>query len=337
MVSEVIGITTVTIHYDRPGVKGREGKIYGTNVVPYGFNDLGFGSSKQAPWRAGANENTTIEFSTDVKIEGKQLPSGKYGFFIAMGPDEATIIFSKNYHSWGSFYYDPNDDALRVKVKPVRLDQSVEWLRYDFTDQSDSTATVALSWEKLKIPFRVEVDYVNTQIQSFRNELRYSQGLAPEAWVQAAQFCVDHDTNLAEALAWAENAINGAVVGQKTFVTLSAKAAVLEKLGRQVEADDIMKEALPLGDLLQIHLYGRQLIARGKKEKALKIFKMNDQRHPNELIPLVGLARGYSAVGDFATALKYAKMALPLSGRPGGQRAVVEAMISQLEAGKDCN
>src|SRR3954470_11970461 len=118
-VGERIGITDVTINYDRPGVKGREGKIYGTPVVHNGFEDLGFGSSKAAPWRAGANENTTIEFSTDVKIEGKELAAGKYGFFVAYAPTECTVIFSKNSTSWGSFYYDDKEDALRVSVKPI--------------------------------------------------------------------------------------------------------------------------------------------------------------------------------------------------------------------------
>src|ERR1700760_3043403 len=110
-VGERIGITDVTIHYDRPGVKGREGKIWGTLIQP-GFNDLGFGSSKAAPWRAGANENTTIEFSTDVKIEGQPLPAGKYGLFIAYDPNESTIIFSKNNSSWGSFSYKADGDVL---------------------------------------------------------------------------------------------------------------------------------------------------------------------------------------------------------------------------------
>src|SRR3954466_14974134 len=104
-VSERIGLTDVTIHYDRPGVKGREGKIWG-QLIPAGFIDQGFGSSKAAPWRAGANENTTIEFSNDVKVEGQPLKAGRYGFFIAYDSASPTLIFSKNSTSWGSFYYD---------------------------------------------------------------------------------------------------------------------------------------------------------------------------------------------------------------------------------------
>src|SRR6188472_587328 len=104
-VSEEIGITKVSIEYSRPGLKGREGKIWG-GLVHYGFADLHYGTSKAAPWRAGANENTTIEFSSDVAVEDKPLPAGKYGFFIAMGADKATLVFSKFSTAWGSFYYD---------------------------------------------------------------------------------------------------------------------------------------------------------------------------------------------------------------------------------------
>lgn len=94
-VSEQIGITDVKINYDRPAVKGREGKIWG-NLVLYGFTDLHYGTSKAVPWRAGANENTTIEFTTDVNIEGKFLSAGKYVFFIAMNEEKAVLIFSKD-------------------------------------------------------------------------------------------------------------------------------------------------------------------------------------------------------------------------------------------------
>src|SRR5689334_21986858 len=166
IIGERIGLTDVTIHYDKPGVKGREGKIWG-QLIPVGFNDPGFGSSKSSPWRAGSNENTTIEFSTPVKIEGQNLPAGRYGFFIAYDPNECTIIFSTNSTSWGHYFYNANEDALRVKVKPQALDKSVEWLKYDFSNETENSAVISLQWEKLAIPFKVEVDYINEQLQSF--------------------------------------------------------------------------------------------------------------------------------------------------------------------------
>ncbi len=206
-VSEIIGITKVSINYDRPGVKGREGKVWG-GLVPYGYNDLGFGTSKAAPWRAGANENTTFEFSTDVKIEGKDLAAGKYAFFIALTEGgDATLIFSKNATSWGSFFYKPEEDALRVVVKTEKATESVEWLTYSFLNQTDNGATVALTWEKLKIPFKIEVDLVKTQVASFRKELRNDVGFQWQSWVQAANFCVTNNTNLEEALTWAEGCL----------------------------------------------------------------------------------------------------------------------------------
>ena len=110
-----IGITNVTISYSRPSVKGRE--IWG-QLVPYGMNNLGFGSAKESPWRAGADENTVIKFSDDVTIEGQALKAGKYGFHIIVNPDDtATLIFSNNHTSWGSFFYTPKEDALRVNIK----------------------------------------------------------------------------------------------------------------------------------------------------------------------------------------------------------------------------
>src|SRR5664279_3370327 len=214
-VSERIGITDVTIRYDRPGVKGREGKIW-NNLVHTGFTDLGFGTSKAAPWRGGANENTTITFGTDVMVEGKALPAGTYGFFVAMGNGDATLIFSNNSTSWGSFFYDPKEDALRVTVKTEPLQESVEWLKYEFMNETDNSAVVALMWEKLKIPFKVEVDYPKTQLAMFRNELRSSKGFNLDAWVQASKFAADNN-DFEDADQWSDYSINGVFVGQKNF------------------------------------------------------------------------------------------------------------------------
>ena len=334
-VSERIGVTDVTIHYDRPGVKGREGKIWG-QLVHVGYSDLGFGSSKAAPWRAGANECTTIEFSTAVKIEGRELAAGKYGFFIAYDPNECTLIFSKNNTAWGSFFYKETEDALRVKVKPVALDRSIEWLKYEFMNETENSATIALEWEKLMIPFKVEVDYVNTQLESFRKELQGDKGFTWQGWDQAAQWCLQHNVNLEEALKWTDSSINDAFVGEKNFQSLSTRAQVLAKLGRGAEAEAVMKEAMPIGNMQQVHQYGRQLLQLKKSKEALEVFKLNAAKNPNQFTTLMGLARGYSANGDYKNALKNAKLALALA--PNAQnKTFVEGAIKKLEEGKDIN
>jgi len=336
-VGERIGITDVTIHYDRPGVKGREGKIWG-QLVHTGFADLGFGTSKASPWRAGSNENTTIEFSTDVIVEGKPLAAGKYGFFIAYDPNECTLIFSKNHSSWGSYFYNPEEDVLRIKVKPVATDKTVEWLKYEFMNETENSATIALVWEKLMIPFKVEVDLNKLQLESFRRELRGERSFSPgwQSFQQAARFTADKNIDLEEGLQWAEHAVSDQFVGDANFVTLSTKADILAKLGRNAEADSAMRRALPLGNMNQVHQYGRQLLAQKKNKEALDVFKMNNQKNPNQFVTLMGLTRGYSANGDFKNALKTAQQALTLA--PGQQaKTQVEGMIAKLKEGKDVN
>jgi tetratricopeptide (TPR) repeat protein len=335
--AERIGITDVTINYDRPGVKGREGQIWG-KLVHEGFIDQGFGTSKSAPWRAGANENTTIEFSSPVKIEGQALPAGKYGFFIAYTPAECTLIFSKNTSAWGSFYYKQDEDVLRVKVKPVAMDKSVEWLKYEFMNETDNSATVALEWEKLMIPFKVEVDYVNLQLESFRRELVSEKSFNPgwQSFVQAAQFTIANNVDLEEGLAWADYSINANFVGQKNFQTLSTKAQILSKLGRQAEADAAMKEALPMGTMQQIHAYARQLLQQKKGKEAFDAFKINYDKNPNVFTTNMGMTRGYSAIGDYKKALGFAQKALP-QAPDKNNKDNVERLIKLLQEGKDIN
>jgi hypothetical protein len=334
-VSERIGLTDITIHYDRPGVKGREGQIWG-KLVHAGYADLGFGSSKAAPWRAGANENTTIEFSTDVKVEGQPLPAGKYGFFVAYGPAECTLIFSKNASSWGSFYYDDKEDVLRVKVKPVTIDKSIEWLKYEFLSETETSTIIALEWEKLAIPFKVEVDYINTQLESFRKELRSDKGFTWNAWQQAAQFCADNKTNLEEGLKWSDKSISEAFIGEKNFQTLSTKAQLLGLLNKHAEESAVMKDALPLGNTNEIHAYARQLLQQKKNKEAFDAFQINYNKSPNIFTTNMGMARAYSGMANYKKALEFAQKALPQAPDPINKSSV-EKIIKTLQEGKDIN
>ncbi len=334
-VTERIGITDVTINYSRPGVKGREGKIWG-QLIPVGYVEQGLGDTKAIPWRAGANENTTIEFTTDVTIEGQPLPAGKYGLFIAYDPSESTVIFSRTSTAWGAFFYNPEEDALRVKVKPVPLDNEVEWLRYEFVDQKENSATIALQWEKSSIPFKVEVDYNKTQLASFRRELVGAKAFNWQNWAQAAQWCAQRNTDLDEGLIWANKAIDPNLGGTKNFQTLSTKAQILSLQGKTADADAIMKEAMPLGSAQDLHLYARQLLIQKRPKDAFEVFKTNYDRHPNEFMTNMGMARGYSANGDYKTAMTYLKKAQVQAPDPLN-KANIERLIPILEQGKDIN
>ena len=294
-VSEQIGIVKVEIKYSRPGVKGREGKIYNTPVAHYGFADQGHGTSYAAPWRAGANENTTMSFSHPVTIEGKKLDAGTYGFFISLGENESTMIFSKINTSWGSFYYDSTQDALRVTVKNQQLDKSVEWLKYEFLDETDSSVIIAMSWEKRKIPFKVQADTKALQFAAFVNDLRTTRPYYD--FIAAANWCIRNDYKLDQALEWMDRAIYFRVMGEKNFRSLSTKANVLMKMKRTEEAKKVMAEALPLGTMTDVHFYGRQLLNMNEVDEAFKVFKGNFDKYPNQYTTSVGMGRAYSAKG----------------------------------------
>jgi tetratricopeptide (TPR) repeat protein len=336
VVAEQVGLTQVTITYHRPAVGGREGKIWGA-LVHQGFIDQGFGNRKPAPWRAGANENTVIEFDDDVKVEGRTLPKGKYGLFIAYDPAESTIIFSKRSDAWGSFFYDEGEDALRVKVKPQPLEKSVENLKYEFSNQTPDSAVIALSWEKLSIPFRVEVDYLKQQFDAFVAESQNPRGFTPQGLNIAAGWTLRNDYRLEKGLEWATLATGPEFPGDPTsFPALATKAGILDKLGRPDEAAAVIKSALPLGSVAELQQFGRQLLAAKKPRAALEVFRFNYDKNPDQFTTLTGMARGLSANGEYARALGFASKALPLAPNDSGRQAV-QAMIEKLKAGKDIN
>lgn len=329
-----IGVTDLEIHWNAPGVKGREGKIWGTPVAYYGFSVLGFGSNSESPWRAGADENTTFSFSTDVTIQGKPLAAGKYGFFIALSPDSCTLIFSKNSNGWGSYFYHPEWDVLRVGVKQQKdLPQSRELLEYTFSELTDHSVVVALEWEHWRIPFKVEVDLKKTGLASIRSQLSGAMGFDPPSLQAAAQWCLTNDLNYEEALTWVNTATDPNLGGLKTFAVLSTKAGLLRKAGKEQEADKIMETALANASVIEMHGYGRQLIGQKKYKEALAVFEKNYQKNGDTWPTHVGLMRGYSATGDVKKALEHAKIALGQAPDDVNKKNL-EASVKTLGEGK---
>jgi hypothetical protein len=339
-VMQKIGPVAVTITYSSPNVHApngadRKGHIWG-ELVHYGFIDQGFGV-KSAPWRAGANENTTITFSHDVKIEGKDLKAGTYGLFLVVEKEGPwTWIFSKNSKSWGSYYYDQKEDALRVQTTPQDAPYT-EYLTYGFDNREANTSTAYLQWENKRIPMKIDVPNVNEiYVSIIRDELRGNLGFDYNNLRAAALFCAQNKINLDEALVWADAAINPPL-GREEFATLQSKAAVLSVLKRDAEAEAIMNKAInhPTANVAAIHQYGRALLNGGKKEKALEVFKLNRQRNPDDpFTTYVGLARGYAAVGDTKNAIKNWEIALKnLPENQKQNRAQYEAELKKLKGG----
>jgi tetratricopeptide (TPR) repeat protein len=344
-VSQWIGLVKITIDYHSPNVHGgggkdRTGHIWG-EFIPFGFFDEGFGPSKSTPWRAGANESTTITFSHDVKVEGKDLKAGTYALFLTLAKDAPwTWIFSKHSTGWGSYQYDPNDDALRVNVNPQAAAYT-EFLTYGFDERRPDSAVGFLQWENKRIPFKIEVPNVNELYAArMRKELQEWPGFNYQNWQAAAQFCADNKVNLEEALVWAERAINepfrNAARGQKDFSTLGTKAAVLDAMGRTSEADATMDVAmrLPETPARSIYQYCARLIAIGRKDRAMAVANFNQQQHPEEKFwTYIGLARAYTAVGDKTSAIKNWETAL--RNVPESQKSQIPTYESALKRLKE--
>lgn len=331
-----IGLVEVRIDYSSPDVTGpngedRRGKIWG-ELVPWGMASLGFGTAEESPWRAGANENTVFSVSHDVLVEGKPLAAGSYGLHMAPQPDEWTIIFSRNHTSWGSFFYDPAEDALRVTVEPEEAPFR-EWLTYDFVDRQPDRATVALHWEELRVPFTIEVPNINQlYVEKLREELRSSPGFSWQAFNAAANFCLRNEINLEEALDWAEAAISRPFIGQENFTTLQTKALVLTRLGRDAEAEPILAELLETGTENQINALGYGLLNQlGNPERAIEVFRRNVEDHPESWNVHDSLGEAYAAKGETALAIASYEKALSLA--PEQQKSRIEGILERLRSG----
>jgi hypothetical protein len=338
-VTQYIGPVRVTIEYSSPAVHGPDGKnrraqIWG-KLVPYGLTDLGYGNGKPGPWRAGANENTVFDVSDNVSIEGKTLPAGRYGLHMIAGPDEWTVVFSKDANAWGSFYYEAEHDALRVNVKPHKHEYR-EWLTYEFTTRRPAESVAELQWEEIAVPWSIKVDHIDDiYISKLKENLTNSLGFGWRGWVAASQYCVAQNTHLDQALEWAEIAVSKPLVGEANFATLSNKARVLAKLGRTEDAKKTFDLAIHHRSATptDIHQYARLLLADKKTKEAMEVFQLNFQRNGDEWPTHVGLARGYAATGDAQQALVHARKALE-QAPDAINRDSLKAMVEALEAGR---
>jgi tetratricopeptide (TPR) repeat protein len=312
-----VGLTDITVTYHRPLVNGR--KIWG-GLVPLG-----------EVWRAGANENTTIEFSDPVSIEGNPLAKGIYGLHMIPTADSWTVIFSKMSSAWGSYTYKEEEDALRVNVKPRPIEME-EALEYEFEELKPESATVTLKWEKLAVPFKVAIDDAEATLANIRNQMR---GRAQYEWKapnQAAQFCLTRKIDLDEALKWVDLSIQN----EERFENLTTKADLLKAMNKPDEAKKMWDRALAKTTPVQLYSYGRRLQSEKKDAEAMEILKDVAKRYPNSAYGFLSTARIKSAAGDFVGAAEDAKKA-QAAAPSDQQKQSIKALIDRLQAKQDIN
>lgn len=295
-VSQVVGVTELSVDYHRPAVNERT--IWG-GQVPYG-----------QVWRAGANENTVFETSTPITFGGEDLAAGRYGLHVL--PTESgdwTVILSRMADAWGSFSYDESEDALRVPVEPQEA-PFVERLGYSFDDLDADSVTLALRWEKVRVAVPIEVDVAKHGLESIRTQLRGLPRFGWVGWNQAANWSRQNGGDLAEAEAWVDRSIQM----QRNFNNVTTKVAILKATGRAEEAKTLLAEGYAAATEAEVNGYGYQLLFGGDPEGAVEVFRRNTVDHPDSWNVWDSLAEGLAATGDTKGAIANYEKALSMVG-----------------------
>lgn len=307
-VQQTVGLTEIAVSYHRPAVSGRV--VWG-ELVPYG-----------EVWRSGANENTTISFSSDVKVGGKPLRAGTYGLHTIPTAKEWTVIFSTATASWGSYSYDPKEDALRVTVTPRPLPAPEERLSYRFDDVSNTKATLTLAWEKLGVSIPIEVDTPKVVMATMRTELRGRLGFAGESWAQAAAYWLRNGGPLPEALKMADRSIG---MGP-TYGNLMTRAAILEKQGNAAGAKEARAKAQAVATERDLNAAGYELLREKKIDAAVAMFRDVAQRFPQSWNAHDSLAEALALKGDKAGAAAAYEKAHALVADPAQKKRIAQEL-----------
>ena len=316
-IKQRVGLTDVTITYHRPLVAGR--KIWGA-IVPLG-----------EVWRAGANENTTIELSDAVSVEGQPLPKGTYGLHMIPTADNWTVIFSKMANAWGSYTYNQAEDALRVTVKPQPIENE-EALEFEFDELKPDSVLVKMKWEKLAVPFRISVsdESILAKVRDYVN-----RGHGQWEWdslAQAAQYSLTKKTNLEEALRWIDKSIQV----EERFENLSTKADILRALNRTDDAKAAWDKATATAGAPQLYSYARRLQSEKRDAEAMELFPVVAKRFPDTVYGHLANARIKSAAGNFDGAIDDVKKAQAVSPSEQ-QKTILNGLIERLKARQDIN
>ena len=324
IVSQTIGISTVTVKYSRPAVKGRE--VWG-KLVPYGWNVQGFGNGKEAPWRAGANTNTVIEFSHAANVQGKDVPAGSYGLFFVINKDNSgEVILSKDYKSWGSFFYDAQRDQLRAPIQ-IRDGSLTEWLTFDFISLDKNSSELVLAWEKKQFPVTIKFSTDDIVMANAVEELKGPIGFNWRGYSSAANYTLTNKVQMDKGMEW----IDLAIAQAKNFTNLNIKSGLLQEAGKTADADKLKKEALAVATEAELNTYGYQLLGQSQFDKAIEILTLATERFPKSANAWDSLGEAYALKGDEKNAVVNFKKSLKMNP-PENVRANSEKFLKQYGA-----
>jgi hypothetical protein len=324
-VSQTVGISVIHVNYSRPSVRGRV--VWGT-LVPYGWNVQGFGLGNSAPWRAGANENTVLHLSNDAKIQGVPVPAGDYGLFFVINADNTgEVILSKDYKSWGSFFYDPKNDQMRAKITIRDVADFNERLTYSFDSVSKNMAELDLNWDKKQFPVKIEFAVDQIVMDNATELLKGQTGFFWQNLNAAAGYAIQNNIDTAQAMKW----LNTSIGFNPNYNNYRMKAVLLKNEGDSVASEKLMKLALPLATENDLNNYGYQLLAQNKFSQAIDVLKLATQKNPESANAWDSLGEGYALAGNKKDAIPCFKKSLSLNP-PGPTKANSEKYLKQLGA-----
>ncbi|MGH2563040.1 MAG: DUF2911 domain-containing protein [Ginsengibacter sp.] len=328
-VSQTIGISTVTVKYSRPSVRGRE--IWGA-LVPYGWNVQQFGAQNPAPWRAGANENTVLELSNDAMVQGQPVPAGSYGLTFVINKDNTgLVVLSKDYKSWGSFFYDSTHDQMRAEIQPREIPET-EMLTYDFINDTKTSSELVLNWEKKQFPVKIEFDVDKIVMDNASQELKGSLGFNPISFTTAANYSLQNKVDLDRGLHWINQAIaQNNNISNSNFGNLGIKSNILKQMGKTDEADKTMNEAITASTEVELNNYGYQMLNAKNFDKAIEVLTLNTKRFPKSPNTFDSLGEAYALKGDKKNAIINFKKSLSMNP-PANVKANSEKYLQQLGA-----
>ncbi len=310
-VSQTVGISIISVKYSRPSIRGRA--VWGT-LVPYGWNTQGFGAGNSAPWRAGANENTVLHLSDAATIEGTPVPAGDYGLFFVINKDNSgEVILSKEYKSWGSFFYDQTQDQLRAKIKIRDMNEYTERLNYSFDSVSKNMAELDLNWEKKQFPVKIEFAVAQIVMENATEILKGPTAFQYQNLNAAAAYAINNNMDTAQTMKWLNRSL---AANNKNYETMRMKAVLLRRAGDSTSARILMKDAMQFASENDLNTYGYQLLGEKKFGEAIDVLKLNTARHAESANAWDSLGEGYALNGNKKSAITSFRKSLSLKPTP---------------------